>query len=330
MEKIKQIKYRNDIQFLRGLAVISVLFFHIDKSIIKFGYIGVDIFFVISGFVISNLIYSNISNNNFQLKKFIFLRFKRIVPALISYLLFVQVLIFFNLDHQNIIETTKTSIYSLLLLSNIHIARYLEYFNQESVNNLVINLWSLSVEEQFYIVFPVFVLLISRLKIAKQLLIYLILIFISIFSNSYIFFDTFNVLEKIFSNFQNYIFYSPLTRAWEFILGVIAMFLNQKKLKESAFLFSKKIGLMMYLLLFISIYSNTLVLSSLTRIMISNILTFLILVFNFDIPLNNYSLTKFIIFSGNISYSLYLWHWGILVLSRWTIGIHSWTIPFQI
>ena len=151
---IRRISFRNDIQILRGIAVVSVILFHLDKNIFKYGYLGVDIFFVISGFVISNLVYSKLADKTFSLSNFFFMRFKRIVPALISYLLFVQILLYFNVDHQNVIQNTKTSLYSLLFLANVHLSQYLEYFNDDSSKNLIINLWSLSVEEQFYLVFP--------------------------------------------------------------------------------------------------------------------------------------------------------------------------------
>ena len=228
MQKITRIKYRSDIQILRALAVIAVILFHIDKSIFKYGYIGVDIFFVISGFVISNLIYSKLSKNEFRLKEFIFMRFKRIIPALVSYLLFVQIVLFFNVDHQNVIQNTKTSLYSILLLANVHISQYMEYFTVDSSKNLVINLWSLSVEEQFYIIFPLIAVLFRKIRISLQSIIYSIIIFISIFSINELFFENFSFLQKIFLNYQNFIFYSPITRVWEFILGVLAMFLNHK------------------------------------------------------------------------------------------------------
>ena len=120
MVKISKSKFRNDIQLLRGIAVFSVILFHIDKTFFKYGYLGVDVFFVISGFVISNLIYSQISEK-FSFKKFFFFRFKRIIPALVSYLIFVKVVIFFTLDHQNIVDTTKTSLYSLFFWKYTHI-----------------------------------------------------------------------------------------------------------------------------------------------------------------------------------------------------------------
>lgn len=310
MQKITRIKYRSDIQILRALAVIAVILFHIDKSIFKYGYIGVDIFFVISGFVISNLIYSKLSKNKFKLKEFIFMRFKRIVPALVSYLLFVQLVLFFNVDHQNVIQNTKTSLYSILLLANVHISQYMEYFTSDSSKNLVINLWSLSVEEQFYIIFPLIAVLFRKIRISLQSIIYSIIIFISIFSMNELFFENFSFLQKIFLNYQNFIFYSPITRVWEFILGVLAMFLNHKLIEtENLNLF---IGSFLYVLLIYSLILNFSTSSHLINLVIATLTTFLLLSFDSSSLFRDRNYFKFFIFTGNISYSLYLFHQGVL------------------
>ena len=309
---IERISFRNDIQILRGIAVISVILFHLDKNIFKFGYLGVDIFFVISGFVISNLVYSKLADKTFILSNFFFMRFRRIVPALISYLLFVQIILYFNVDHQNVIQNTKTSLYSLLFLANVHISQYLEYFTDDSSKNLVINLWSLSVEEQFYLVFPFIAIFFSRYKINKQLILYCLLIFSSFVSMTHIFYDTLSFFEKIFLNYQNYLFYSPLTRVWEFILGVLAMFLNNLYLEKKLAKNFKKFGSILFLFLILSIYFDLIYINDLIRMSAANLITFMILIANFEFKLKKNLITIFLIFSGNISYSLYLFHQGIL------------------
>ena len=246
MIKISKSKFRNDIQLLRGIAVFSVILFHIDKTFFKYGYLGVDVFFVISGFVISNLIYSQISEKKFSFKKFFFFRFKRIIPALVSYLIFVKVVIFFTLDHQNIVDTTKTSLYSLFFLGNIHISRYIDYFTLDSTKNLVVNLWSLSVEEQFYFIFPIIVYWLKKYKYKFQIVTYFLFISISLFSlNSYVY-ENIEFLRNIFNSFDNYLFYSPFTRAWEFLLGVVSMFISEKRLFSNKTIVNLVIGYLIY------------------------------------------------------------------------------------
>ncbi len=311
MIKISKSKFRQDIQFLRGIAVFAVILFHFDKTFFKYGYLGVDIFFVISGFVISNLIYSQIFQKEFSFKKFFFFRFKRLIPALVSYLIFVKVVVFFTLDHQNIVDTTKTSLYSLFFLGNIHISRYIDYFTLDSARNLVVNLWSLSVEEQFYFFFPVIVFLLKKYKLKFQIVIYIFFISISLFSlNSYVY-ENIELLRRIFNSFENYLFYSPLTRAWEFLLGVIAMFICEKSLFLNKKNSNLIVGYFIYTILIFLLFTNFNIGNEYLRLITANILTSLILIFGFHLDFKNY-LIKFFIFSGNISYSLYLFHQGIL------------------
>jgi peptidoglycan/LPS O-acetylase OafA/YrhL len=307
MSQVFKIEHRKDIQLLRGFSVLAVIFFHLDKNFFSFGYLGVDIFFAISGFVISNLIFAQLDNNKFKFKEFIFLRFKRIVPSLIAYLIFVQILSYFNLDHNNIVETAKTSIYSLFFLANIHLSRYLEYFAQDTEFNLVINLWSLSVEEQFYIIFPIFAFLIFRFK--NRVLILLSISLFSILALSPIIYNSLNILEKIFLNYNNYIFYSPLTRVWEFLFGVIAMFANQKiKLKTK----NKKLIDFFILILLFTTFLPFININNFTRQFLALFITSIILSINASSILSSNFFNNFFIFTGNISYSLYLFHQGVI------------------
>jgi len=312
MKAIQRITFRKDIQILRGVAVISVILFHLDKNIFKYGYIGVDIFFVISGFVISNLVHSKISEKTFNIREFYFMRFKRIVPALVSYLLFVQVLLYFNLDFQNVIQNTKTSLYSLLFLANVHISQYLEYFTDDSSKNLVINLWSLSVEEQFYLLFPFAAIVISKYRLKNQLVFYFSIIIFSLLSINSFFYESLSFFQKIFLNYQNYLFYSPLTRVWEFTLGVLAMFINNFLLEENKILNFKRAAPPLFLLLLASIYLDLGLYNQLLRLGVANLITFLLLIIRYESDYTKNIFLNFLIFTGNISYSLYLFHQGIL------------------
>lgn len=311
---ISKIETRKDIQALRGLAVISVILFHFDKNIFSFGYLGVDVFFLISGFVISNLIYSDFSNNTFSFKKFFYKRFRRIIPALLSYSIFVQIIIYFVLDHRHIIETTKTLIYSLIFVSNVHLSRYLPYFDNGSEYNLVVNLWSLSVEEQFYIIFPLIAFFLRKQKISTQMTIYILFIFISILFMNQSTYEYFNVLKRIFLSYENYLFYSPITRAWEFLFGVIGMFLNQNYIKSSRKMNNFLMLIAPFLLIFF-LFSH-ITINNILRLLIVNFLVLILLIIGNDYKNYKFSIIKFLIFSGNISYSLYLFHQGIFAALR--------------
>ena len=316
IKTITRISFRKDIQILRGIAVIAVILFHLDKSLFKFGYLGVDIFFVISGFVISNVVHSKLSDKDFKISEFYFLRFKRIVPALVSYLLFVQCLLYFNVDHQNVIQNTKTSLYSLFFLGNIHISQYQEYFNDDSSRNLVINLWSLSVEEQFYFIFPIMAILISKFKVVKQIIIYGVVVSASLLSMSMLVYSSSGIFEKLFLNYQNYLFYSPVSRVWEFTLGIIAMFINNKTHKSDYFIKINRSGFLLFSFLISSIFFESIFESEFSRIVMCNVITFVILSINPKLQNNQNIISRFLIFTGNISYSLYLFHQGIFAAIR--------------
>ena len=228
-----------------------------------------------------------------KISEFYFLRFKRIVPALVSYLLFVQCILYFNVDHQNVIQNTKTSLYSLFFLGNIHISQYQEYFNDDSSRNLVINLWSLSVEEQFYFIFPIMAILISKFKLRKQIIIYGVVVSASLLSMSMLVYSSSAIFEKLFLNYQNYLFYSPVSRVWEFTLGIIAMFKNNKTYKSDYFIKINRSGFLLFLFLVSSIFFESIFESEFSRIVMCNVITFVILSINPKLENNQNIISRF-------------------------------------
>ena len=137
---VEKEKFRKDIQVLRGLAVTSAMFFHFNSKLFENGYIGVDIFFVISGFLISNIIYSEITNNKFKLKNFFVRRIKRIIPSLFSVLIFANILSYFVLDGEKVLSTFKNSFAALFFVVNILFSRVNSYLDGEIEFNLIIKM----------------------------------------------------------------------------------------------------------------------------------------------------------------------------------------------
>ncbi len=159
---MKKINYRTDINGLRGLAVFVILIFHLDIGFLSGGYVGVDIFFVISGFLISNIIYSELVNGTFSLATFYERRARRILPALISILcvcFFVAYLRFFPTE---VVAYAKSMIAAALFSANIYFYSALGYFSPAATETPLLHLWSLGVEEQFYILFPLFLMLLVK------------------------------------------------------------------------------------------------------------------------------------------------------------------------
>ena len=154
----QKLNYRNEIDGIRAVSVIAVLINHINPEILPSGFLGVDIFFVISGFLITSSIFSQ-SSENFSkfFLSFLEKRVKRLFPALFVYVLVVSlILILFN-PHPAV--SIRTGLTSLLGFSNIYLYKYsTDYFAESTYLNPFVNTWSLGIEEQFYILFP-FILL---------------------------------------------------------------------------------------------------------------------------------------------------------------------------
>ena len=310
ISKIEKESFRKDIQILRGLAVTSVMFFHFNSKLFENGYIGVDIFFVISGFLISNIIYSEITNNKFKLKNFFIRRIKRIIPSLFSVIIFANILSYFVLDGEKVLSTFKNSVAALFFVVNILFSRVNNYLDGEIEFNLIINLWSLSIEEQFYIIFPFFILLLFKLGIKKHLQVILIISVFSLFSKTEIFYSNLEFLNRIFFSFKSYIFYSPTVRVFEFMFGVAAMLFRFGN-KSKVFALSSKYRNLLFATLSILIFINIDIENTLL-ILISCSITSLLLISDEKIAKYSFSNIKTLENIGLISYSLYLFHQPIL------------------
>ncbi len=313
---IKKISFNEDIQYLRAFAVLSVIFFHLEKQIFPYGYLGVDVFFVVSGFLISNIVYSEMNKGNFTFRTFYLNRIRRIVPSLISVLLFSQLLAFLTLDSDKVISTTKSAISSLFFVSNVYFSQLINYFDGDNSINLLINLWSLSVEEQFYLLFPVLLFLIHKKSKKIQIFILFGIFLISLFSisSNYIY-SNFDFLNKIFFNYSNFIFYSPLTRVWEFLVGIFFMIAhNNFQIRSSK---SKELFKYLFLLiLFIILFTDLTIFSDTYKLIFVNLITGFIILMSGKYKSNIGYLRKFLLHVGSISYSLYLFHQPLIAALR--------------
>lgn len=159
------VNYRKEIDGLRGLSIIFVVLFHANFFGFEGGYIGVDIFFTISGYLITSLILQNIKNNSFNLKDFYLSRTRRILPA---YIFILTIFFFISLYLYNTNEIknyANISISSIFFYSNILFSSNLiDYFFFKTINPLL-HTWSLSVEGQYYLLFPFMFILFKKKKI---------------------------------------------------------------------------------------------------------------------------------------------------------------------
>ncbi len=314
--------YFKEIDGLRAFAIISVIIYHFNKELIPGGYLGVDIFFVISGFVITSSLHKKKSKN---FKDFIIgfyeRRFKRLFPALFVFVLIVSILICLFNPFPSV--ALKTGLTSLFGISNIYLLKQsTDYFSQSTQLNVFTHTWSLGVEEQFYLFFPILIWFSGFGQQTKNGLRNLFLS-VGILSIS----SLIGFIHLYQTNNSAAYFLMP-TRFWEMSAGCLLFIFFKKRSSTKEFL--KKIpSLPILILIFLVMYLrpslatlSTITVVILTCVLISSLkqqsLTYKILTY------------PKVIYIGKISYSLYLWHWAILSLSRWTIGIHWWSVPFQL
>lgn len=148
---MQAVRYRPEIDGLRAVAVLSVIIFHLNNRWLPGGFLGVDIFFVISGFLITNIILSEIQNGSFSFRDFYTRRIKRIYPAFIAAVSLASVIASQIFLYEDFNQMRKTIELSTVFLSNIYLGFRLGYFDLSADENPVLHIWSLAVEEQYYL-----------------------------------------------------------------------------------------------------------------------------------------------------------------------------------
>ena len=157
-------KYRNDINGLRAIAVFAVLIFHFNENLLPGGFAGVDVFFVISGYLMTAIIFKGLEKNDFSIQKFYLARAKRIIPALTALCLVMLIFGWFNLIPIEYKELSNHASSSLIFLSNYTYLNELNYFDSASKTKWLLHTWSLSVEWQFYMIYPLMLVVLSKLE----------------------------------------------------------------------------------------------------------------------------------------------------------------------
>ena len=291
INNMERIQYRNEINGLRAIAVVSVVLYHAGYEQFNGGWLGVDIFFVISGYLISNIILSELQKGNFSFKTFYMRRVKRILPALFSTLVFTVPISYWLLTPKGMIEYLDSVFASILFYAN-YFFQNLDFYTAEPTKYMpLLHTWSLAIEEQFYLIFPLLCFIIYKL-FKKYTFLFLSLVFLySIFLNS-----TTGNLTK---------FYQLQFRAWELILGALIMILSQKLI----FKHIEKLGFLIILFSIFYFDDRMITINSFEPKALVNLGTAFILLSKNNSGIIFSALTNNIsTFLGKISYSLYLFH----------------------
>jgi peptidoglycan/LPS O-acetylase OafA/YrhL len=306
VSKTQHMQYRADIDGLRAVAVLGVFAFHANVSAFLGAFTGVDVFFVISGWLITAQIVAGVANGTFTIRGFYRRRILRIVPALLAMLLVLLVWGFYRLYPDELIRLAQGVVATVFSVSNLYLFRTVGYFDDRSAINPLLHTWSLGVEEQFYIVFPVVIMAIARWWPKRRNYILITLALLSFITS-----------VKLSHSDLNGAFYLPQSRGWELLIGSLlavapGLTIKARWLREviacsglAALLFAfrfydRHILFPGFAALVPCLGAAFIILSGGSgRSTVSSLLSF-----------------RPLVFIGKISYSLYLWHLPLIVMQR--------------
>lgn len=304
------IKYRPDIDGLRAIAVLAVLFFHAGLPFFEGGYVGVDIFFVISGYLITSIILREIDQERFSILQFYERRFRRILPPLIVVVFLTLIAGLYLLPSDGILGLGYSAITTALMSSNMLFYFESGYFGGAAEMKPLLHTWSLAVEEQFYIFFPLVLIFISKRNKAHYLRYFLILGFLSLIACI--------LLTQLKPSAA---FYWIPTRTWELLIGSLLALKVFPELSKSS---SEAVSLTGAGLVLAAIftYDAQTPFPGYTAILPTLGTALIIYAGGGQTPwVNRFLSVKPVVFIGLISYSLYLWHWPIIVYTKiWNIS----------
>lgn len=301
--------YRKEIDGLRGIAVLSVILFHAGFGQFKGGFLGVDIFFVISGYLITSIILESLHQNKFSFRDFYIRRVRRIFPALIAVLSLsiVPAWIMFFPDQMKSFSTALGC--SAIFIANIFYMNQSGYFAPNALEDPLIHLWTLSIEEQFYLLSPAIIFL--AWKFARPFLVP-VLCALLIASATYGIWQSFHSPDAVF--------FSSIARAWELLIGVViaALRLNRQHVPPVPINVREILCLgsffgILYCLGTASEHSGF---PSLTYFLITLSTATLLFFSNDNTIVGRLLCASPLVHIGLISYSAYLWHQPILAFAR--------------
>ncbi len=316
-------EYRREIDGLRAVAVLPVIFFHAGFNFFSGGYVGVDVFFVISGYLITSLIFIEWQKGQFSFARFYERRARRILPALFIVMLASIPLSLLLMTPVQLVDFSESIVSTLFFFSNFHFFIEEGYFAVASESKPLLHTWSLSIEEQFYIFFPsAFLLMLSfsrKLTVHAIVLVILLSMAFAQWSGNLISEPPF--IENQFRWFdQSFLasYYMPFGRIWELLIGsLLAIYLSTRTLSENNWLqeMGAITGIVLIGVAVIEFDASTPFPSAYTLVPVLG--TSLVILFATSENVAGKLLSsKLLVGFGLVSYSLYLWHQPVLAYVR--------------
>ena len=308
----KRLSYRSDIDGLRAIAVLSVIFFHLSPKRMSGGFVGVDVFFVISGFLISSIIYNDLETGSFSIGQFYVRRIRRIYPALFTVLASVCIAGWLLLSPSDFVLAGKQIVGGSTFVANFVLWSQSGYFSVDAAKKPLLHLWSLGVEEQYYLMFPLLCVVLYRIK-ARWVM---PSAFLAIAVASMI------VNVAFVGKYSEATYFLPFSRLWELFVGAGLALALQRDLKAS---WEDRLPAWRSLLGFLGF---GLLGFSLFRIeqdfpfpgwwaLLPTFGTAMVIAAGESSWINRHVLSfKPLVLVGLISYPLYLWHWPVLSFVR--------------
>ena len=304
-------QFRYDINGLRAIAVLAVVIFHFNPQWLPGGFAGVDVFFVISGFLMTSIIFNGVEKKTFNLFKFYNARANRIIPVLAAMSAVLLVFGWFYLIPSDYRDLGRQVEKSSLFISNLLFAKGGGYFDTAEHTKWLLHTWSLSVEWQFYIIFPILVVILKKYLSFKNLQRVVIILFLASFI--YCVYATYKDSKTAY--------FLLTSRAWEMLLGGLAFLYPwslQNKIKQITV---QSLGIVLIVASYLLISKDTLWPGYMALIPVFG--AYLIIVSNFQ---NNFVINNSAFnYIGKWSYSIYVWHWPLVVFGFY-FAFENWWI----
>lgn len=314
---MSSLAYRKDIDGLRTVAVLSVFLFHLNEMYFRSGFIGVDIFFVISGYLITYIIVKELeSTNRIDLIEFYRKRVKRILPSVLFVSFVSLIFAMFILLPEDLLKFRKSLNSVIFFSSNYYFSSKSDYFAVDSEEFPLLHTWSLAVEEQFYFLWPLFLFLLHRF-VKKVKLNSVIILSVIIFSICYAeYLSSQSAMKKIS-------YFSLTTRVSELMIGGLLAFISSQgllNLKKGTLQFLSYLGLCFLIVSYVFISKESIFPGVLVLLPCLGTAFIILSGQQSSTIVHKFLSLELLTWVGKRSYAIYLWHWPVLAFYRYLYG----------